>query len=212
MSQSNCTIYVVDDDPSIRKSLKRLLSSADYSVVLFSDADEFWSANITDKESACLILDVKMPGMTGYDLQEKLNSVNSILPIIFITGYGDIPSSVKAIKNGAINFLPKPFNDAELFISIEEALKKSAELITDQKEKNYIRERVNKLTNREYEILTYVLSGRLNKNIAAELNISEKTVKVHRGRIMGKLDVDSVAALVSLTNRIGIKPAEILKD
>ena len=212
MSQSNCTIYVVDDDPSIRKSLKRLLSSADYSVVLFSDADEFWSANITDKESACLILDVKMPGLSGYDLQEKLNSVNSILPIIFITGYGDIPSSVKAIKNGAINFLPKPFNDAELFISIEEALKKSAELITDQKEKNYIRERVNKLTNREYEILTYVLSGRLNKNIAAELNISEKTVKVHRGRIMGKLDVDSVAALVSLTNRIGIKPAEILKD
>jgi FixJ family two-component response regulator len=208
MNSLNATIYIVDDDPSVRKSLNRLLSGVGYNVTTFSSANEFLQNKIEVHEPACLILDVKMPGLSGFGLQEKLNSANDILPIIFITGYGDIPSSVKAIKSGAVNFLAKPFNETDLFKSIREALAIHSESVIELEEKKEIQTRVEKLTNREYEILTYVITGMLNKNIAAELNISEKTVKVHRGRVMEKLNVDSVAELVNLANKAGIEPTK----
>jgi FixJ family two-component response regulator len=208
MNSLNATIYIVDDDPSVRKSLNRLLSGVGYNVTTFSSANEFLQNKIEVHEPACLILDVKMPGLSGFGLQEKLNSANDILPIIFITGFGDIPSSVKAIKSGAVNFLSKPFNETDLFKSIKEALAIYSESVIELEEKKEIQTRVEKLTNREYEILTYVITGMLNKNIAAELNISEKTVKVHRGRVMEKLNVDSVAELVNLANKAGIEPTK----
>ena len=209
MNKSNAIIYIVDDDPSIRKSLNRLLSSSGYCAETFSSADEFIESNLESSELACLILDVKMPGVTGFELQEKLLSVNSSLPVIFISGHGDIPSSVKAIKKGAVDFLAKPFNETDLLKAIEEALEKYSNSKIEIDEKKAIQKRLDKLTEREYEIFTYVLTGMFNKNIAAELNISEKTVKVHRGRVMDKLNVDSVAALVNLANKIGIKPVEV---
>ena len=209
MSFINAKIYIVDDDPSIRKSLNRLLTSSNYSVETFSSADEFMACRLESTELACLILDVKMPGVSGFELQEELLSQKSSLPIIFISGHGDIPSSVKAIKKGAIDFLSKPFNESDLLKAIEEALGYYSKLMMELEEKKVIQKRLDLLTKREYEILTYVLTGMLNKNIAAKLNISEKTVKVHRGRVMAKLDVYSIAELVNLANKIGIKPVEL---
>lgn len=205
MNTASAKIYVVDDDPSVRKSLNRLLSGAGYNVETFSSAAEFLEYELEEAELSCLILDIKMPGLSGFDLQRELNSINAVLPIIFITGFGDIPSSVQAIKNGAVNFLSKPFSESDLFQSIEEALAINLKLTGEKDVQRKIQAKISRLTSREYEIMTYVITGMLNKNIAASLNISEKTVKAHRGKVMEKLEVNSVAELVTLANKVGIK-------
>lgn len=203
------TIFVVDDDPLVRKALQRLLKSAGYFTETFPSAKEFLSSGNSSEGPACIILDVKMPGLSGFDLQEELSAASYAMPIIFITGHGDIPSSVKAMKNGAVDFLSKPFEDQELFDSISVALKKDSITRTVLSERRIIQQRLDQLTQREYEILTFVIIGVLNKQIADILNISEKTVKAHRGKVMTKMGVSSVAKLVRIAEKLGIKPAAV---
>ena len=208
-TNKRATIYVVDDDPAVRKGLRRLLKSAGYGVESFASAEDFLVLDKCDNSPACLILDLQMSGMNGLALQEEITSQNRIMPIIFVTAHGDIPSSVKAIKNGAVDFLSKPFDDEKLFDAVEEALIKAAKARAVLEEKEVIRQRLDTLTAREYEILTYVIAGLLNKQTAYTLEISEKTVKVHRARIMEKMGVDSVAQLVRLAVKIEVQPAEV---
>lgn len=211
MINDETTVFVVDDDLSIGKGLGRLLRSAGYKVETFSSAQNFLEADPRTGGGACLILDVKMPGLNGLELQEELQSRGNAMPIVFISGHGDIPMSVKAIKKGAIDFLTKPFDDKDLLNAVKEALKRDTEIRKKAEEQNNIIERFGSLTPREFEILTYVITGMLNKQIAYDLNISEKTVKVHRGRVMEKLGVDSVAELVRLLEKAKIEPAKILE-
>lgn len=208
-AEKEATIFVVDDDPSVRKGLRRLLKSAGYGVETFASAEDFLALNKSGNGPACLILDLKMPGMNGLDLQDELTNQNHIMPIIFVTGHGDIPSSVKAMKGGAVEFLCKPFDDETLFDAVEEALIKDAKARAVLEEKEGIRQRLGALTPREYEILTHVIAGLLNKQTAYVLKISEKTVKVHRARVMEKMGVDSVAQLARIAERAGIQPAEV---
>ena len=201
------TIFVIDDDASIRKSLSRLLRSAGYTTETFASAEEFLGRNHFDGVG-CILLDVKMPGLSGTDLQEELSKADYHMPIIFITGHGNIPMSVQAMKKGAVDFLTKPFNDKELLQAIEKAIEKDTYAKAEYDETLDIRKRIELLTPRENEILPYIITGMLNKQIASKLSIAEKTVKVHRGRIMEKLDVNSVAELVRLAEKAGIKPPE----
>lgn len=196
-------VFVVDDDDSIRKSLGRLIRSAGFQAEIFSSADEFISREAYEGP-CCLILDVRMPGMSGLDLQQKLNRLKVSLPIIFITGHGDVPMSVKAMKAGAIDFLPKPFNDQELLDVTCRALERSKQIRKELLEISSIKKKINTLTPRQYEVFTMVVSGMLNKQIAYKLGISEKTVKVHRARIMEKMRVEYLADLVRLAVRMGI--------
>jgi FixJ family two-component response regulator len=201
------TVFVIDDDASIRKSLSRLLRSAGYTAEAFSSAEEFLRREHFDGVG-CILLDVKMPGLSGMDLQEELNKADYHMPIVFITGHGDIPMSVKAMKEGAVDFLTKPFDDKELLQAIEKAIEKDTSARAEYDEALEIRRRIELLTPRENETLRYIITGMLNKQIAYELDIAEKTVKVHRGRIMEKLQANSVAELVRLAEKLGIKPPE----
>jgi FixJ family two-component response regulator len=209
MTAGNPIVFIVDDDPSIRKSLDRLIKSAGLAVETFATAHEFLERH-SHKGPSCLVLDVKLPDLNGLELQEKLLSQEYAMPIVFITGHGDIPMSVKAMKKGAIDFLSKPFDDKALLDAVQQALQRDSKARTAREERKDIQRRLESLTPREYEILTHVITGMLNKQIAFALNISEKTVKVHRGRVMEKMGVDSVAELVRLTEKVGIKPAELL--
>jgi FixJ family two-component response regulator len=208
MTVFKSTVFVIDDDASIRKSLSRLLRSADYTVETFPSAEEFLCREHFDG-AGCILLDVKMPGLSGMDLQEELSKADYHMPIIFITGHGNIPLSVQAMKKGAVDFLTKPFDSKELLQAIERAIEKDTTARAEYDEALDIRSRIELLTPRENEIFPYVITGMLNKQIALKLNISEKTVKVHRGRIMEKLEVNSVAELVRLAEKAGIKPPEI---
>jgi len=207
MSKPTPIVFVVDDDPSIRESLSLLLSSAGYSVNTFASAKEFLESEHSTSGPACLVLDVKMPGLSGLDLQKELMSRNIIIPIIFITGHGDIPMSVQAMKKGAVDFLPKPFDDGDLLEAVEQALLRDSQTHADLDEQKHILQRMDSLTPREHEVLTYLITGMLNKQIAFELNISERTVKAHRKQILDKMGVDSIAELVRLTEKVGVKPA-----
>ena len=200
------TVFVIDDDDSLRKSLSRLLRSAGYLAETFSSAEEFLGREHFNG-IGCLLLDVKMPGLSGMDLQEELGQANCSMPIIFITGHGNIPMGVQAMKRGAVDFLTKPFDDEELLQAVKKAIEKDREAKTERAEVHDLRRRIELLTPREKEILRYVITGMLNKQIALKLDIAEKTVKIHRGRIMEKLRVDSVAELVRLADKAGIKPA-----
>jgi len=202
-------VFVVDDDPSIRKSLNLLLSSAGYGVKTFDSAKEFLESERDSPGPACLVLDVKMPGLSGLDLQKELKSRNYDLPIIFITGHGDIPMSVQAMKKGAVDFLPKPFDDGELLGAVNEAFLKDSQARADLDEQKHIMQRLDSLTTREHEVLSYLITGMLNKQIAYELNISERTVKAHRKHVLDKMGVDSIAELVRLTEKAGVKPADV---
>jgi len=199
------TVFVIDDDASIRKSLSRLLRSAGYTSETFSSAEEFLRREHFDGVG-CILLDVKMPGLSGMDLQEELNKADYHMPIVFITGHGDIPMTVEAMKKGAVDFLTKPFDDEELLHALRTAIGKDRSARVEYTEVHEVRGRIGLLTPRENEIFRYVATGMLNKQIALELGIAEKTVKVHRGRVMEKLGVDSVAALVRLAEKAGIKP------
>lgn len=204
MTEAKPTIFVIDDDASIRKSLSRLLRSAGYTAETFSSAEEFLRRTHFDGVG-CILLDVKMPGLSGMDLQEELNKADYHMPIVFITGHGDIPMSVEAMKKGAVDFLTKPFDDEELLQALRAAIEKDRNARAEYTEVHGIRRRIELLTPREDEIFRYVVTGMLNKQIALELGIAEKTVKVHRGRVMEKLGVNSVAELVRLAEKAGIK-------
>ena len=199
------TVFVIDDDASIRKSLSRLLRSAGHTTETFASAEAFLGREHFSG-IGCLLLDVQMPGLNGMDLQEELNKADYHMPIVFITGHGDIPMSVEAMKKGAVDFLTKPFNDKELLQAVGKAIEKDACTRAEYDETLDIRKRIELLTPRELEVLRYVITGMLNKQIALKLDIAEKTVKVHRGRIMEKLCVDSVADLVRLAEKAGVEP------
>jgi len=207
MTATTPTIFVIDDDASVRKSLSRLLRSVGHSVETFSSADEFLAREHFDG-IGCILLDVQMPGLSGMDLQAKLSQAETNMPIVFITGHGDIPMSVQAMRKGAVHFLTKPLDDNDLLQAIGEAIEKDRKAKAERAEVQDIRRRLSQLTPREYEILRYVITGMLNKQIAFTLNIAEKTIKIHRGRVMEKLRVDSVAELVHLAEKAGIEPPE----
>lgn len=204
MAEKNTVVFVIDDDPSVRKSLSRLLRSVGHSVETFSSAEEFLAREHFDG-IGCILLDVQMPGLSGMDLQAELSKAETSMPIVFITGHGDIPMSVEAMRKGAVHFLIKPFDDNDLLAAVREAIQKDRRAKAEQTEVQDIRRRLSLLTPREYEILRYVITGMLNKQIAFTLNIAEKTVKIHRGRVMEKLGVDSVAELVRLAEKARIE-------
>jgi FixJ family two-component response regulator len=198
-------VFLVDDDPSVRRALARLIKSAGYQVQTFVSAREFLDGMADGAGPTCLVLDVRMPGLTGIDLQRELQLTNLILPIIFITGHGDIPMTVKAMKAGAVDFLAKPVRDADLLRAIEQALARARREGAERKEVEDIQRRIDTLTAREREVMSLVVKGWLNKQIAGELGTVEKTVKVHRARVMQKMQVDSVAELVRLAERAEIR-------
>ena len=201
------TVFVIDDDPSVLKSLSRLLRSLGFDAETFASAELFLAREHYDGVG-CIVLDVRMPGLSGMDLQDELSKADYSMPIIFISGHGNIPMSVQAMKKGAVDFLTKPFDDKELLQAVKKAIEKDRNAKTERAEVQDALKLIEQLTPREQEVLRYVITGLLNKQIALKLDIAEKTIKVHRGRIMEKLSVDSVADLVRLAERAGIKPAD----
>jgi FixJ family two-component response regulator len=206
MSISEAVVYVVEDDKAFRKSVLRLLRSAGFQPRPFDTARSFLALEAVQHPS-CLLLDVCLPDCNGMELLQRLAENGKSLPVIFMTGHGDIPMSVKAMKEGAVDFLPKPFKPKELFRAIHEALSRDEEELRLETEKQEAFSRIETLTPREFEIMRWVITGMLNKQIAGELNISEKTVKVHRGRMMEKTRTTSVAELVRLAALVDITPA-----
>jgi FixJ family two-component response regulator len=203
MTASTPVVFVVDDDPSVRKSLTRVVTSAGYAVEAFASAREFL-AREPFVGPCCVVLDVRMPGLTGLDLQEALAGAGHRMPIVFITGHGDISMSVKAMKGGAVDFLTKPFDVENLLDAIQRAVTKDVKDLGEEGRTAEVLERVKQLTPRETEVFALVVTGMLNKQIAGELGIAEKTVKVHRARVMEKMRAGSVAELVRLADRAGV--------
>ncbi len=195
MSAAEPTVYLVDDDAAVCRSLARLMKTVGYRARTFNSPDEFLR-HYRDEGPACLVLDMHLPGMTGLELQRTLATAQRSLPIVFITGHGDVPTSVQAMKGGAVDFLPKPFLDADLLKAVVQALDRSTQQHATRLEFETVRQRLDGLTQREHQVLAGVIEGKLNKQIAAELGTTEKTVKVHRGRVMEKMEASSVATLV----------------
>jgi len=197
-------VYVVDDDPSVRTALERLLRSAGHDVTTFASALEFLDFARTDAPG-CLLLDLKMPEVDGLELQDRLIKSGRAIPIIFITGHGTVPSSVQALKAGAMDFLEKPFKDQELLDAVSSGIEKARKLKQEQKEMKSLRVRFNRLTPREREVFRLVVSGMLNKQVAYDLGITEKTVKVHRAQVMQKMHAQTLADLVRFAEKLGIR-------
>jgi FixJ family two-component response regulator len=197
MSETEATVFVVDDDLSFRRSVERLLRLAGFKVRSFGSVREFLAAETPDVPS-CLVSDVRMPALSGLDLQRELTQIGRHIPIIFITGHGDIPMSVRAIKAGAVEFLTKPFGERELLEAIEQALEGDRFARLDREKLVDLRERYESLTPRERQVMAHVVYGMLNKQIAAELNTVEKTIKFHRAHIMEKMAAGSLAELVRM--------------
>jgi FixJ family two-component response regulator len=191
----------------MRRALSYLLQSAGYKVETYSSAEKFLQRDPYDGVG-CMLLDVRMPGLSGMDLQEKLMRPDYMMPIIFLTGHGELSMGVHAMKKGAVDFLTKPCDDEQLLAAVNRAIEKDMQARGSYKEKQEIRRRIELLTPRENEILRYVITGLLNKQIAATLGIAEPTVKIHRGRIMEKLRAESVADLVRMAGKAGIEPSE----
>jgi FixJ family two-component response regulator len=202
----NSLVFVIDDDVSVRKGLSRLLRSVGYKSEIFESASDFL-ARLPHGGPSCVIVDVQMPGLNGIELQEDLIRRHREEQLVFITGHGDIPMCAQAMKAGAVDFLRKPFRDDKLLQCIQNALIRSAEQRRRSAEKNEARRLLDLLTPREFEVMQLVITGMLNKQIAGELGTAEKTVKVHRGRVMEKLGVSSVAQLVRLVQRARVAPA-----
>lgn len=201
--QTASTIFVVDDDAAVRRSLTRLLRSAGWDAEAFASAGDFLEmATITGP--GCVLLDVNMPGMNGLELQDRMAAAGITLPVVFLTGKGDIPMSVRAMKHGAVDFLVKPVEEAVLFQALEQAIRRQAAEAADRRQRDSILARLALLSDREREVLERVIQGRLNKQIAYDLGIVEKTVKAHRGRIMEKMQAHTIAELVHLCDRAGI--------
>jgi FixJ family two-component response regulator len=194
------TIYLVDDDERVLVALKRLLTAEGYFVACYSSGEEFLRGHDGDVPG-CAIVDLSLPGIDGFGIQDTLSSGLAGRPVIFLTGRGDIPASVKAMKAGAIDFLAKPAEASMLLAAVEQALRRDSEAREDRGRRTAVEQRLSSLTPREREVLTRVVAGRLNKQIAVELGIVEKTIKVHRGRMMSKMGVRTVADLVRLVGR-----------
>ena len=202
MTPADATVFVVDDDTSVRTALKRLIQSVGFKVETFDSAQAFLKHGTHDGP-ACLVLDVRMPGMSGIELQQQLTKAGLGMPIIFITGHGNIPMSVQAMKAGAVDFIEKPFEDQKLIDAINLAIKKNNKFRTEHAEIKDLQRRVDSLTPREHEVFILVVSGMLNKQIAFDLGMSEKTVKVHRARVMDKMKAKSLADLVRMAEKAG---------
>jgi len=198
-------VYVVDDDESMCRALSRLLRSVGLEAKTFPSARAFLDYTPPDR-LACLVLDVRLPGPSGLDLQSALSQARRDIPTVFISAHGSVPTSVRAMKGGAVDFLEKPFNDQELLDCVQRALQRSREERADRAERVELKQRLEMLTPREREVLTLVVAGRLNKQIADILGSAEKTIKVHRGRVMQKMQADSVADLVRMTEKLGLPP------
>jgi FixJ family two-component response regulator len=199
-------VFVVDDDQSVRTSLANLLATEDYAVEVFASAAEYL-ARVPHLGPACLVLDVRLPGLDGLNLQRQLMEEGRTERIVFITGHGDIPMGIGAMKRGAIDFLPKPFRDEELLSAVAQALARSAADWQQRGEVAESRARLAKLTPREFEVFRLVIAGLLNKEIGAELGITLRTIKTHRSRVMQKMGVVSVAELVGLAQKAGVAAA-----
>jgi len=198
------TVFIVDDAPEVRKSLSRVVSAAGYQVRTFESAEGFLAEYSGDAQG-CLLLDICMPGLNGIELQHELLGFPQALPIVFLTGMGDIQTSVGAMKEGAIDFLTKPIDSVRLFAAVEEALRRDEEQRQRVAIRHVIHQRLDTLTPREREVMAHVIRGRLNKQIAADIGTGEKTVKVHRARMMSKMGARSVAELVQLGARVGVE-------
>lgn len=201
---SDAIIAIVDDDASVREGLQSLIRSAGWRVETFVSAQEFLSRRGAEAPS-CLILDLQLPGLSGLDLQERMAKVGLEIPIVFLTGHGNIPASVQAMKAGAVEFLTKPLDEQTLLQAIQEAIERDRRTRRQHAEMRELRERYKSLTAREQQVMREVVSGRLNKQIAAELNITEFTVKIHRGHVMRKMRADSLADLVRMAESLGIR-------
>jgi FixJ family two-component response regulator len=197
-------VFVVDDDPSVRKALGRLLKTGGFRSQGFASAAAFLEAAANDAPD-CVVLDVTMPGLSGLEVQRALTESHANIPIVFITGHGDIPMSVQAIKAGAVDFLPKPFDNQDLLRAVRQAVDRHAQAQQAAAELQEIRQRFHSLSLREREVMALVVSGRLNKQVGHTLGVAEKTVKVHRARVMQKMQADSLPALVRMAQTLGIE-------
>jgi len=196
-SEQKPTVFIVDDDASIRFAMEALMESVNLEHEIFASADEFLEKN-TDQRPGCLVLDIRMPGLGGLELQEELIRRGNTLPIIFITGHGDVPMAVEAMQKGAVDFIQKPFRDQELLDRIREALATDQHRREEQQQHEEVASRLDKLTNREREVFDLVVTGKPNKVIAYELGVSQRTVEIHRARVMEKMQARSLADLVKM--------------
>jgi len=203
-SGSQSTVYVVDDDASVRRGLSNLIRSVGLRVEVFASASEFLAVKRPDAP-ACLILDVRLPGLSGLDFQTELTKARNQIPIIFITGHGDIPMTVKAMKAGAIEFLTKPFRDQDLLDAVQVALERARVAHQNEQSAAQLRAKFEALTPREQEVMAWVTGGLLNKQVAAEIGVTEITVKVHRGKVTRKMGAKSLADLVKMADMLGIR-------
>lgn len=194
---TEATVYLVEDDDAVRDSLQMVLESVGHKVVAYSRGDAFLEDFSTDM-AGCMVLDIRMPGMNGMELQRQLNSRNSILPIIFVTGHGDVPMAVEAMQKGAVDFVQKPYREEELLGKIQQAIAADAESRAELAEKHKIVERLQELTPREKQVMDLMIEGKANKVIAFDLDISQRTVEIHRARVMEKMGVRSLAHLVRM--------------
>ncbi|HTY86122.1 MAG TPA: response regulator [Candidatus Acidoferrum sp.] len=203
-AETKATVFVVDDDPSVRKSLARLMKSAGYAVETFTSAREFLDHAHYQDAAGCLLLDVQLPGLNGLDLQQELKQFAFAPSVIFITGHGDVPTSVRAMKDGAVDFLTKPVNDDDLLWAVRQAIARNTESRQREAELIELRRRVDTLTSREREVMALIVRGFMNKQVAAMLGTVEKTIKVHRGRVIEKMEVQSLAELVRAAEKLGL--------
>jgi len=204
-TEEEAVVFVVDDDEDLRDGLSNLLRTVGLQVKGFASATDFLKSKLPDAPS-CLVLDVRLPGMSGLDFQSELTKKNIGIPIVFMTAHGDIPMTVRAMKGGAVEFLPKPFHDQSMLDAVHSALEKDRQRRKGIGDTSQLRSRFDSLTSREQEILAYVASGLLNKQIAAEVELSEITVKVHRASVMRKMGARSLADLVRMADALGVRP------
>ena len=207
MNGEKAIVHVVDDDASFRKSLLRLLKAHGLAAQAYDSAPDFLKNGLAAR-AGCILLDVRMPGLSGLDLQEELAKADCAMPVVFLTGHGDIPMSVQAMKKGAVDFLTKPVDEESLLEAVRNALSRNEKHLRERAEIEAVRVRVRTLTEREFEVMRHVIAGELNKKIGERLGVVEKTIKVHRARVMEKMGVPSVAELVRLCALAGIAPAE----